>query len=136
MRILEGGPILVEPFRDVKVTAAPLPGETPVNSPTRRQKIETMLAQDPQDQFLRYALAMELEKEGEHEQSVATFRGLMQDPQPHVPSFLMAGQNLTKHGRVEEAREVLRIGIEEARRQNNDHAAGEMGELLASIGSL
>ena len=26
-----------------------------------------MLADEPEDQFLRYALAMELEKEGEHE---------------------------------------------------------------------
>ena|SRR5688572_3850573 len=107
-----------------------------MQSPTRRQKIEAMLAKEPTDQFLRYALAMELEKEGEHDRSLKTFRGLMQDPQPHVPSFLMAGQNLTKHGRVDEARTVLRTGIEEARRQNNLHAAGEMGDLLASLGSF
>jgi hypothetical protein len=31
---------------------------------------------------------------------------------------------------------VLRTGIEEARRQNNQHAAGEMAEFLASLGSL
>ena len=106
-----------------------------MNSPTRRQKIEAMLASEPTDQFLRYALAMELEKEGEHDFSLETFRGLMRDATPHVPSFLMAGQSLTRQGRIDEAREVLRTGIEEARRQNNAHAAGEMSELLASLGS-
>jgi hypothetical protein len=105
-----------------------------MNAPTRRQKIEAMLAKDRGDQFLRYALAMELDKEGQHEQSLETFRGLMADSQPHVPSFLMAAQQLTRLERVEDARSVLRTGIEEARRQGNAHAASEMGELLASLG--
>jgi tetratricopeptide (TPR) repeat protein len=102
---------------------------------TRREKIVAMLTKDPQDQFLRYQLAMELEKLEEHEESLALFRGLMQDAQPHVPSFLMAAQYLTKLDRIEEARSVLRQGIEQARNQGNSHAAGEMGELLASLGS-
>ena len=107
-----------------------------MNVPSRRQKIEAMLAKEPADQFLRYALAMELEKEGEHQSSLDIFRGLMEDPQPHVPSFLMAAQHLAKHGRVAEARGTLRSGTEAARQQGNSHAAGEMSELLASLGNL
>ena len=103
---------------------------------SRREKIEAMLVGDPNDQFLRYHLAMELEKAGEHERSLETFRGLMRDAPPHVPSFFMAGQSLVKHGRTEEAREVLRNGIEAARTQGNAHAAGEMSELLASLGQM
>ena len=37
-----------------------------MNAPTRREKIEVMLADDPSDVFLRYSLALELEKEGQH----------------------------------------------------------------------
>ena len=33
---------------------------------TRRQQIEAMLAEEPDDTFLQYALAMELEKDSEH----------------------------------------------------------------------
>lgn len=102
----------------------------------RRQKIEAMLAQDPADQFLRYALAMELDKEGSSDRSIELFRGLMQDPSPHVPSFLMAAQQLTRLDRIDEARAVLRTGVEEARRQGNSHAASEMSELLMSLGNL
>src|SRR6185295_4994240 len=102
--------------------------------PTRREKIEAMLADDPADVFLRYSLALELEKEGEHERSLAGLGGLMSDAPPYVPAFFMAAQQLVKLARVEEARTALRDGIEEARRQGNAHAAGEMAELLASLG--
>jgi hypothetical protein len=46
----------------------------------------------------------------------------------------MAAQHLVKYGKPEDARRALREGIEEARRQNLSHAAGEMAELLVSIG--
>lgn len=101
---------------------------------SRRGKIEAMLAQDPRDTMLRYMLAMELDKEGQHALSLEYLRGLMEDQPPHVPSFFRAAQQLQRLARVEEARSVLRVGIEEARRQNDLHAAGEMGELLAHLG--
>jgi hypothetical protein len=35
--------------------------------PTRREKIEALLANEPEDQFLRYGLAIEFENEGQFE---------------------------------------------------------------------
>lgn len=102
---------------------------------SRREQIEAMLADDPHDTFLRYSLAMELEKEGEHERSLEQLRGLMAERPPYVPAFFMAAQQLAGLERIDEARAALRDGIEEARRQGNAHAAGEMSEFLASLGS-
>lgn len=102
---------------------------------TRREKIEAMLADDPQDTFLRYSLAMELDKVGENNASLAKLGELTAEDPPYVPAYFMAGQQLTRLGRVEEARTVLRDGIEAAREQGNGHAAGEMSEFLASLGS-
>ncbi|HZZ73701.1 MAG TPA: hypothetical protein VFE24_15730 [Pirellulales bacterium] len=102
---------------------------------SRREKIEAMLVDDPTDPFLRFSLAMELEKEGRHEESLAQHAALGQETTPYVPSFFMAAQQLARLGRIEEARERLRAGIEIARQQGNAHAAGEMGEFLASLGS-
>jgi len=107
-----------------------------MNAPTRRQKIEAMLVDEPQDQFLRYCLAMELDKEGDHAHSLEQFHGLMSDEKPYVPAFFMAAQQLAKLGRTAEAREALRPGIEQARAQGDSHAAGEMAEFLASLGAL
>lgn len=103
---------------------------------TRREKLEQMLAADPQDTFLRYALAMELDKEGEHDRSLALLTELIGGDPPHVPAYFMAGQQLTRLGQIDKARDVLRVGIEEARRQQDHHAAGEMSEFLASLGQL
>jgi len=105
-------------------------------SPTRREKVEAMLAEEPGDTFLRYSLAMELEKEGEHERSLVGFHELMCDRPPYVPAFFRAAQQLVSLGRVPEARTVLREGIEQARGQADGHAAGEMSEFLASLGQL
>ena len=102
---------------------------------SRREKIEAMLADDPRDVFLRYSLAMELDKEGEHEASLQGLAELTRDDPPYVPAYFMAGQQLVRLDRVNEARNFLREGIEAARQQGNAHAAGEMSEFLASLGS-
>ncbi len=102
---------------------------------SRREKIEAMLADEPRDTFLRYSLAMELEKEGDHDASLAKFNELTRDQPPYVPAFFMAAQQLAKLDRINEARSYLRDGIETARTQGNAHAAGEMSEFLASLGS-
>jgi thioredoxin-like negative regulator of GroEL len=103
---------------------------------SRREKIEALLADDPSDQFLRYSLAMELDKEGQHERSLAEFGGLMSDAAPYVPAYFMAAQQLARLQRVAEARAALRSGIEQARAAGDSHAAGEMSEFLASLGAL
>jgi hypothetical protein len=61
---------------------------------------------------------------------------LMRETPGYVPAFFSAGRQLTKLGRIEEARAALRDGIEEARRQGDSHAAGEMSEFLADLGQL
>ena len=103
---------------------------------SRREKIEAMLASDPGDTFLRYSLAMELRGEGDHVSSIARLDELTKDSPPYVPAFFMAAQQLADLDRVDEARDYLRTGIDQARNQGDQHAAAEMSELLASLGSL
>ena len=103
---------------------------------SRREKIEALLKDEPHDQFLRYGLAVELDNEGRSDESLALFRDLMQDQPPQVASFFRGAQLLVKVDEIEQARATLRDGIEIARQQGDLHAAGEMGELLASLGAL
>jgi hypothetical protein len=92
-----------------------------------------MLVGDPHDTFLRYSLAMELDKEGEHDASVAKFMELTRDNPPYVPAFFMAGQQLARLSRIDEARAVVREGITAARNQGDAHAEREMSDFLASL---
>jgi hypothetical protein len=104
--------------------------------PSRREKIEAMLVDNPTDTFLRYSLAMERDKEGDHDRSLAGLAELTRDDPPYVPAYFMAAQQLARLARVDEARTFLRDGIEAARLQGNTHAAGEMAELLTRLGAL
>jgi predicted Zn-dependent protease len=101
----------------------------------RRQMLEEMLAETPDDPELRYALAMEDVSSGDLEAAVRRFRELIASnpDRPHVPAFLMAGQTLQKLGRTIEAIAILRAGVEAAGKQNNQHAQGEMQGLLDSL---
>jgi len=101
---------------------------------SRREKIEALLRDDPGDVFLRYSLALELEQAGDWEAALEMLETLGREQPPYVPALQMAGQFLAARGRVEESRRALREGIEAARAQGNQHAAGEMAELLMSLG--
>jgi predicted Zn-dependent protease len=98
-------------------------------------QIEALLADDPADPFLRYGLALEYASAGDDATAARLLRELIDSTpdQPYVPAFLMAGQVLNRLGRVAEACDVLRKGIEAARTVGNDHARGEMEGLLISI---
>ncbi len=104
--------------------------------PTRREKIEAMLADNPADTFLRDSLCWSARRKGIMRRSLAGLAGLTRDQPPYVPAFFMAAQQLVKLSRIEEARTFLRDGIEAARGQGNAHAAGEMAEFLTSLGAL
>jgi cytochrome c-type biogenesis protein CcmH/NrfG len=102
---------------------------------SRRQKIEAMLADDPNDVFLLYALATEMRNAGEVEPCVAILTQLTKLDTPYVPAYFMIGRVLAEAQRIAEARTALREGIEEARSQSDFHAAGEMSEFLAELGA-
>jgi hypothetical protein len=101
---------------------------------SRLEKIQAMIADDPDDDFMRYSLAMEFQKAGSHQESLCGLGELMDGETPYVPAFFMAAQQLANLGELEEARGILRVGIEQAREQGDLHAAGEMSEFLASLG--
>jgi thioredoxin-like negative regulator of GroEL len=105
-------------------------------SPSRREKIEALLAEEPGDVFLRYSLALELEGEGRWEEGLEILEDLARGTPPYVPAFHMAARHLVARGRIEEARRALREGIDAARAQGEAHAAGEMSELLMSLGEF
>lgn len=98
----------------------------------RMERIEAMLAEDPDDPFLQYSLGMEHVSVGDDESAVSVFRALVAKT-PYIPAFHMAGQALNRLGRIEEACAILRSGISAAREAGDGHALGEMASLLSAI---
>jgi Tfp pilus assembly protein PilF len=100
---------------------------------TRKEQIEQMLVEAPEDPFLRYCLAMEFVSSGDDAGAVRTFEGLLAQDGSYVPAYLQAGQACVRLGQVDEARRLFGRGIEAARRQGDAHALGEMQGFLDGL---
>jgi predicted Zn-dependent protease len=100
---------------------------------TRRQQIEAMLAESPDDAELRYFLAMEHLSENNADEALRCFREVHRADANYVPAYLLAAQTLARLGRPTEAVQELHNGIAAARKTNNLHALGEMEALLATL---
>ncbi len=100
---------------------------------TRKEKIEAQLADDPDDPFLRYGLAMEHVSAGSDADAVRCFRGLLEKAPDYVPAYVQAGLALIRQGRDDEARAMLGTGIEVAQKKGDAHAAGEMAGFLEGL---
>jgi predicted Zn-dependent protease len=100
---------------------------------TRRQKLEEFLAQNPNDAFTRYGIALECLRENDLPGAEAHFQALLQANPDYVPGYQMYAQTLAQRDRVEEAKALLNQGIAAASRQGNQHARSEMEGLLAQL---
>jgi predicted Zn-dependent protease len=101
----------------------------------RRLMLETSLAGDPGDTFLRYGLAIQCLREGDVEEGRSRLLALIADhPEDQVAAYQQLGQSYLETSESARAIEVLGKGIEKANRQGDLHAAAEMEGLLAQIG--
>jgi predicted Zn-dependent protease len=101
----------------------------------RMEMLKQVLAQNPNDAFARYGLAMEYSKAGEIDTALAEFNALLESHPDYTAGYQMAAQMLAAAERAEEARQFLRNGIASAQRVGNAHARSEMEQLLDEIGA-
>ena len=106
---------------------------SPPATPSKRERLERLLADDPGDAFLGYSLAMELAKTDE-DAALKQFDAVLARHPDYVPAYFMKGQTLARGDRDEEARETLLAGVEVATRTGDTHAAGEMSGFLETLG--
>ena len=95
--------------------------------------LKEILAQQPDDAFARYGLAMAYASEGDAATALAEFGRLLEAHPDYTAGYFMAAQTLVKAARPAEAQERLREGIASAQRTGNQHALGEMQQLLDEL---
>lgn len=101
--------------------------------PGRREKLVEMLAANPTDSFLIYALALDEAGAGETAAATNRLRSLVQSDPSYVPTWFQLGRLLFEQGENDEASAVLQRGIEVAASAGDAHAASELRGLLAQI---
>ena len=96
--------------------------------------LNEILAQNPDDAFARYGLAMELSKTGDIERAMQEFQTLLAKHPDYTAGYFMAAQTLASANRTAEAKTMLASGIASAQRTGNSHAQSEMEGMLAELG--
>jgi len=95
--------------------------------------LSEILAENPNDEFARYGLAMEYSKRGEVDRALEEFGKLLTANPDYTPGYFMAAQTLAAAGRNDEAKQMLVDGIASARRTGNAHAQSEMTAMLEEL---
>ncbi|MGO9126293.1 MAG: tetratricopeptide repeat protein [Terriglobales bacterium] len=99
----------------------------------RLAMLSEILAQNPNDAFARYGLALEYSNAGETERAMEEFGKLLTVHPDYTAGYFMAAQTLVAANRREEARKLLVDGISSARRTGNSHAQSEMTAMLDEL---
>jgi Tfp pilus assembly protein PilF len=101
---------------------------------TRLETLKNMVAQQPSVSFLRYGLAMEYRNAGDLEAAMVEFRALLGVDPDYSAAYFHGGQALERLGRLDEARELYRTGIEVTSRKGDLHTRDEIRAALDLLG--
>lgn len=97
---------------------------------TRREMLEEFVASDPNDSFSRYALALELEKEGRDEDAISGLQEVLVRDAGYVAAYYHLGRMSARAGKTEEAIDVYRRGLDVARKAGDQRTVSEIQEAL------
>jgi tetratricopeptide (TPR) repeat protein len=98
---------------------------------SRIDALRDLLAQNPENSFLRYGLAMEFVKTGDLARAVDEFSAILSRDPAYSAAYFHGGQALEKLGRLDDARDFYRRGISYTR---DDHARSELQGALDILG--
>jgi tetratricopeptide (TPR) repeat protein len=103
--------------------------------PTNRfEALQAMLAQDPNNAFARYGLAMEYANNGDLARAAAEYEALLLANPAYVAAYFHAGQTLEKLGKLEEARQMYTRGVEASTKAGDLHTRSEIQAALDLLG--
>ena len=104
--------------------------------PTERvEQLKSILAQNPESTFARYALGMEYMSTGQTDSALGEFRAVLEVDANYANAWFMGAQALQQSARTPEAVQWLCDGIACAKRAGNRHAENQMQSMLDELGS-
>lgn len=95
--------------------------------------LREILAQDPNDTFSRYALALEFAGMGNPGEALHMLEDLLTRDPSYLPAYQQLGSFYAQAHRSEEAVAILKRGIELAQQQQDHHTQSEMRESLDDL---
>ncbi|MDP2387622.1 MAG: tetratricopeptide repeat protein [Bacteroidota bacterium] len=96
----------------------------------RLKQIREMLEMEPNDDFLNYALALELEASGNLKEAISQLQSLLNRNPEYLGAYYKLGKLFEESKEESKAIEIYKNGLVLAQKQNNKKAAGELSEVI------
>lgn len=97
---------------------------------SRLDQLLVMLNEEPQDAFLRYAVAIEYAANENYGEAISRIESLINDKPEYLGAFYKLGQLYEQVAQNEKAIEVYRRGALIARKQGNTKTLGEINTAI------
>jgi tetratricopeptide (TPR) repeat protein len=96
----------------------------------RIEQLQQMLAKEPEDLFLQFALALETDKLNETDKAISILESILDKDKNYLAAYYQLGKMLQKTNHNEKAKKVFLRGIEIAKDQRNQKTERELKEAL------
>lgn len=97
------------------------------------EQLEKVLAVDPNDAFVHYALAQEYAKQGDYDRAVAGYDRCIELDEAYCYAYFHKAKALEAADRVGDAIDTLQTGLAVANRVGDQKAVGEIGAYLDEL---
>ena len=102
-------------------------------SMNRIETLKGFLKDNPNDSFLRYALALEYIKLGQNDEAVREFEAVRNTDPEYVATYYQLGQLYQKLGQKHDAEKTFRTGITVATKAGDEHTRSELEAALEGL---
>jgi len=93
---------------------------------SRLEQLEKFLEKEPEDPFLNYAMAMELEAIGEVDKSFELLSKLASHSPDYTATYYHLGRLMLQKGLKDEALEIFQQGMAKTRAKREQHLLAEL----------
>jgi Tfp pilus assembly protein PilF len=102
-----------------------------MSNAARLKSLLDQLEKEPDDLFLNYALGLEYQNEQDTAQiAEKQFLKVLSADENYIAAYYQLGKMYESQQRIETALQYFKKGLEKARRQQNNKAAGEFEEAI------
>jgi tetratricopeptide (TPR) repeat protein len=97
---------------------------------SRLEQLQQMLVQDPNDEFLQYAVAIEYFSVNNFKKAIDCFNAILNTNPNYLAAYYQAGKCYEELKQFDKAKDMYAKGIELAQKQNRAKTLNELKEAL------
>lgn len=99
----------------------------------RKEQLERLIVENPNDTFVLFALAKEYQKEDDLEKSAQLFEKLLVVDRKYIGAYYHLGKTYEQLNEVKKALNIYETGILVAQELNNLHALSELKNVKLNL---